>query len=731
MPLRGSLFDILGVSVGRVGAVQDLVHVEFDEGVTAFYGANGVGKTQILKLIAHALRGSNPASVTEVGRPVLDVHLQFHRDLLFSGRGQFGMTPLDYLVTVLFEKLRAVTAELRERDIFVDPDDARPVLVRLDEAQSSLLRAQRSERGESTGPTADGHLGLAVWEPLARAAAEARRITLRAVGTRDEPQWQMMLACDPVSVAEADRAAQETWAALENDETPRPIDLGSPCDGVYWSETYPERGPRVPQTLQIPLSARPSLGIVQATREVVEVRSGLPQKTSYSVREPIAGFHIAAIRGDIHGDLEVDRATLNHLLDTRESFLEGFMHEDENGEFDDELLEDVRALETAANEIAQHVLVHKPELTFDLLDPESWIRGILPRWRADGWDLSHLSHAERRWVSLAADLARGGGPIVLLCDEPEQGLHRLAEHRLATHLPKLMRERGGIALVATHSPDLLNAPGVTSFFVTRDDKGGVRSRAARPSFIDGHTARETAREFSLAPGDLLSLSRLSVVVEGIHDEWVFKNLLRDELDGASAGILPMHGATRLRALPEARLLIDGTDAKILVVLDELDHDVAQDAFEALRNASKNHDAEKQQQALSRMLELGKTNDSFQFIHQMALEAVNLGVLERIELFGMSLPDIICYLDPRSILQSEKEHTWDELIEQWTADFAPKPAKNLKGWLRKKRLLPDDPRVIDEAIEFAAVRARDEGAPVHPDLVALGTTINLLGQTAGQ
>lgn len=427
----------------------------------------------------------------------------------------------------------------------------------------------------------------------------------------------------------------------------------------------------------------------------------------------------------MNGEPDVDQETLNLLLDTRETIHAGVVGE--NGELDEDFVEDVRELEDLANAMVRHVLVEGPELTFDVMTPEAWIRGRLPRWRADGWDLPHLSRAERRWVSLAVRVAGKGGPFVLLCDEPEQGLHRLAEHRLATGLPAMMQERGGAAVVATHSPDLLNAPHVDAVFVARDEDGWVRTRRAKPSFVDGQTSRETARQFSLAPGDLLALSRLSVVVEGLHDEWVFKNLLRDELDSASAGILPMHGATRLRALHEARLLLDGTEAKVLVVLDDLDHDVAQKAVQLLRSAVRNEDNEETTRALDNLRELGKANDSFLFIHQLVREAVQLGELERISFFGLSLPDVICYLEPSSVLLEDRR--WDDLIKQWTDEAAPKSPKNIKGWLRRKRLLPEDPRMIDEAIEMAAIRAVEENAPVHPDLVALGTTITAMGLTS--
>jgi ABC-type molybdenum transport system ATPase subunit/photorepair protein PhrA len=45
-------------------------------------------------------------------------------------------------------------------------------------------------------------------------------------------------------------------------------------------------------------------------------------------------------------------------------------------------------------------------------------------------------------------------PTIFICDEPEAGLHRHAEHRMAKGLPELARARGLGVVAATHSPDL-------------------------------------------------------------------------------------------------------------------------------------------------------------------------------------------------------------------------------------------------------------------------------------
>jgi hypothetical protein len=314
-----------------------------------------------------------------------------------------------------------------------------------------------------------------------------------------------------------------------------------------------------------------------------------------------------------------------------------------------------------------------------------------------------------------------GPPVVFLCDEPEAGLHRAAEHRLAHGLSRISRIVGGATLVATHSPDLLASQLVRAVFVTRNHDGGVVLRPVPLSIVDGLSARSSAAQLGLSSADLWALGKVTVVVEGIHDVWVFKALLRDDLDAAAAAILPMHGGTRLRSLAEARLVVDGSDAQVLVVLDDL---VAAEAAEALADVKRSlSDPEQLRAALEQIRAKGKQNDSFLFLHQFALRAAELGTIERVWVHGLSLPDVICYLDPDTVLLDGA--SWPELISRWTDEAAPAAPKNIKGWLRRRKLLPDDPREVDLAVERAVLQMREESRGLHGDLVELGLRVREL------
>jgi ABC-type branched-subunit amino acid transport system ATPase component len=133
------------------------------------------------------------------------------------------------------------------------------------------------------------------------------------------------------------------------------------------------------------------------------------------------------------------------------------------GEAVAEALERVQR-ETAAN--LQDVLPGAPTLRFHMGSIEEWLHGVRPVWlflelgTGDWLPITMLSSAQERWARLAIGLASAPGyglPVVFFCDEPEAGLRRLAERRLATGLQTLALRTGVSVLAATHSPLLLDA----------------------------------------------------------------------------------------------------------------------------------------------------------------------------------------------------------------------------------------------------------------------------------
>ncbi|KHL18323.1 UNVERIFIED_CONTAM: hypothetical protein LK11_07045 [Mumia flava] len=167
----------------------------------------------------------------------------------------------------------------------------------------------------------------------------------------------------------------------------------------------------------------------------------------------------------------------------------------------------------------------------------------------------------------------------------------------------------------------------------------------------------------------------------------------------------------------------GTDSQVLIVLDDLTVSEGNDALARIKSAAAGPDPAQLRAVLEEVRVKGQKHDSLLFLHQFAKVAAELGHLDRVSIHGLAYPDVICYLDPETVLTSE--HPWETLINRWTRDAAPEPPKNLKKWLRREGLLPDDQQLIDEAIERGAIQMEQEGRGLHRDLVALGSRITEL------
>ncbi|WP_168929659.1 ATP-binding protein [Nocardioides sp. GY 10127] len=699
MPIAGPQLEIIGVTLARCGPVEQVTHLPLDDTVTALYGENGAGKSTLLNLLAMTLQGrstypwdqTGPGDSTVV---VMDVHTRF-------------LMPVTDGDGVRRDPLRQTLLDaLYRREVFPEPDQ--------DLLQLLVERiCQAHGRAERDDPTDD--LLLGAW----REAASERRLTFRAVGS-ESPSWGVFLACSPASTlgSEALRRTDQTWQHRRSPRSSDPRAFDDRFHPAYWgTDARPCTLAALPRSFQVP-----SLFLGQVAgmslADVVHVTTDLPDAD------------------------EITRAFMLSLEDP--------VHEELLDESGTALMEDIaeamRQIETSVNELVSCLQPTWGSLTWDLLTPEDWIRGRLPRWSSESTALEDLSFARRRWAGIAAltaltvhrhEIARqlrlwtGRAerpvPFVLLCDEPEAGLHKNLERHLPTALTRWTQGRDGAAVVATHSAELLASPSVSTMFVSMPE--ATYDIAVRPvthalSLVDGTATRRSASDTGLSVGDLLSLSRLTLVVEGIHDEAVFTGLIRDSLDSALAGVLPIHGGTRLGSLADARLVIDGTDAPVLIVLDDLDREQGNDALAQIALAARDDDPVTLRRALEEVRQLGRTNDSMLFLHQFASRAERLGRLDRVRVHGLSLPDVICYLDPDTILSSPRP--WPDLIDQWHGEAGPDGPRNIKKWLTRRKLLPQDPKQIDEAVAQAVLTMQVEGRPLHPDLVALGSRIEELG-----
>ena len=144
--------------------------------------------------------------------------------------------------------------------------------------------------------------------------------------------------------------------------------------------------------------------------------------------------------------------------------------------------------------------------------------------------------------------------------------------------------------------------------------GGIAVRNLPLSVVDSDARASAATQLGLSHGDLWALTRLVVFVEGIHDEWIFKSLLKEDFDESLAAVLPIHGGTRVRSLADASMVMDGSEAPVLVVLDEMTASGGQRHLDLIKGAWMSGDARLAEQLLRELR--AEKGDSYLYLHQL-------------------------------------------------------------------------------------------------------------------
>jgi energy-coupling factor transporter ATP-binding protein EcfA2 len=405
---------------------------------------------------------------------------------------------------------------------------------------------------------------------------------------------------------------------------------------------------------------------------------------------------------------------------------------DNDIEFDPAVTAAIETFEESAAQVASVVLEQPGTLRFELGHPNDWIRGRTPGWVArvgdKSRDLRSLSQAEKWWSSLAIQtaLARWRGryslhawwdmpaPVILLCDEPEQGLHRRAEHHLAAGLDQLAQKLEAPVLVATHSPALLNDLRTNILHVQQDPAAGTTAKPLTRSTRPNLERDWYATELGITPADLLQMCRVIVCVEGEHDRIVVERLLGDDLDAGAGLCVPIGGAKALTSVADASILFDFTSASIIVVLDNTQNEAVQPIWRRLVSADAQDDERGAQSAL-RDLELVDTGEG-RWLRQFAGQAIKTHRLDRVTVHGLSQPDVICYLPSHFFIDGSE--SWEEPLAKWRSAARGHHPTDFKGWLRSQGFRGASVKVIGRAVDSVVAQA----AALHPDLVSLGLRI---------
>lgn len=285
-----------------------------------------------------------------------------------------------------------------------------------------------------------------------------------------------------------------------------------------------------------------------------------------------------------------------------------------------------------------------------LLSSKPWIRA------------SSGSQAERRWLLLGKKALRQSSKWLVI-DEPESGMHRIAEADLAEALSSLEWTSNNIVVVATHSPEFLNLPNVNIIHVV---SGSTQSLTQ----ID----REKFMDLGIRPSDLLAGTKTFLLVEGEHEKIVFENLFRDELQRIRCKIIVARGAKNMKDIFESQFIFDFTDAVIVSLLDNIESKDVEKVWNDSKRLAQTGKVIEAGQYVRQSLPGSKSGENV-FLSQFLTLALANGQHERVEVWGLSKPDIVFYFNPEDF---GLKKSWEELIKLNEID-----KQSFKGWATKK------------------------------------------------
>lgn len=332
----------------------------------------------------------------------------------------------------------------------------------------------------------------------------------------------------------------------------------------------------------------------------------------------------------------------------------------------------------------------------------------------DKFEEASLSKAELKWIRIAVALGLHaasddrGTPVLVLIDEPEDGLHRAAEHFMAQELERRSLEPNTSFIVSTHSPELLDLDSAHLYELTRLDGSNEAS-----------TIRELDRESSISlqslglrPSDLLWMQRVILLVEGTHDQVLVETFLARELNAARAVVVPIRGGTKLPATVDSQVLFEFTRAHIIGLVDNGD---GNSLLETWDEACKLAVTEGNDAAISFILQrVGSQSDEARFISNWLTKALSRGFQSRLTPYALSAKDVIEYLPVQDfVLQAT---SWEALkLEHQSLRSSGQKGveRDFKTWLR---------RTFDADFSPKALRASAERIPTPHDFIQLGKLI---------
>jgi predicted ATPase len=285
-----------------------------------------------------------------------------------------------------------------------------------------------------------------------------------------------------------------------------------------------------------------------------------------------------------------------------------------------------------------------------LLSKKPWIRA------------NSGSQAERRWLLLGKKAMRQSTNWLII-DEPESGMHRTAEAELANVLSSPDWVTGNILVVATHSPEFLNLSNVNIIHMIKGS-----------SHIMGRDIKEKFMDLGIRPSDLLAGIKTFLLVEGEHEKIIFETMFNDELERIKCRIIVARGAKNMKDIFESQFIFDFTDAVVISLLDNIDSKQVGNVWNESKKLAQSGKIIEAGQYVRQSLPGSQSGENV-FLSQFLTLALANGQHERVEVCGLSKPDIVFYFEPSDF---GLKKSWEELLKLQEVD-----KQSFKGWAIKK------------------------------------------------
>jgi energy-coupling factor transporter ATP-binding protein EcfA2 len=371
------------------------------------------------------------------------------------------------------------------------------------------------------------------------------------------------------------------------------------------------------------------------------------------------------------------------------------------------------------------VVVSKRAVSWMTKSPISieYLDGHLRRWVP----VNRASSAQQRWMKLAIHLyvaSQYRAPVLLVADEPDQGLHISAGQSIS----RVLRGTGQTSLISSHSPGVIRDPFVHLLHAHRGALGEFQLENLEVS------DDPLVSSFSLGIDtvDLLARLRVAVFVEGEHDLAAVDELLRWQ-EGDSQDprirqftkIIASRGVGQMTNSVDAQLLLDYTDAHLLIIADNFQTERFDSLLKHLQKGQREGLDDRQLFELLRKKHYGSPNPGNKqsgrtFEERTMFDVLKVAIrnrsLDRLTIIGIGAADIT-ELFPSSSFGLKD--SWDQLRADFNNDRnLPNVPKSFKDWLRISRNADITARRI--ALEVRKSCESTEGPP--PALVEVGSAI---------